>query len=435
MKTLALLLLLGGACPAAAGYNEAAAALKGLEGKAANDLDGYLAQPGAVLARSEQATALLADNQPALELFRAAAAEPNAGYLLAPKRENPTINTPPPQYGPHVKLFKLALLDAKVKAARGQRGQAEENLLAAAGLIAQLSAQKSARLLSSMMWQLSVQKSFPAFSESLRDPKAGAGYLKALAARLAEAAANQDFMRGAIAEEGEMEKNSLREGVTTEKLRPEREKLPVLQRYAANKLQNEEFISLVHARYGAAADARSAALAEAFRANAPALYEEFMAKQLAEAKANRALYSARGAWAHAKAFFGGAAEARAAMAGFTADTLLEIASPAYGKLVPRYHAGLSQLSVLRAALAVKLYQRAQKRLPEGLVGLSPEYLSAVPQDTFNKGAPLAYLKDKKKFKLYSFGPDGKDDQGALELDLNAWAENQSLSAGDIVYAD
>ncbi|MDD2805707.1 MAG: hypothetical protein PHV33_09140 [Elusimicrobiales bacterium] len=435
MKTLALLLLLGAACPAAAGYNEAAAALKGLEGKEANDLDGYLLQPGAVLSRSEKATALLADNQPALALFRAAAAEPNTGYLLAPKTEAPSLSTPAPKYGPHVKLFKLALLDAKVKAARGQRAQAEENLLAAAGLIAQLSAQKSSGLLSSMMWQLCVQKAFPVFAESLRDPRAGAAYLKALAAKLGEAAANQDFLRGALAEETEREKNTVRENVTVDKLRLEREKLPALQRYAANKLQDSEFISLVNSKYGAAADARGAALAEAFRANAPAPYEEFVAKQLAGAKAGKEAYASRSLWSHAKAFLGGAAEAREAMAGFTADTLIDIASPAYGKLVPRYHAGLSGLSVLRAALAVKLYLRAKKRLPEGLAQLAPEFLPAVPQDTFNAGAPLSYLKDKKKFKVYSFGPDGKDDRAALELDLNAWTENQAMAAGDIIYVD
>jgi len=435
MKILTLLLLLGTACPAAAGYTEAAAALKGLEGKEGDDLDGYLLQPGAVLARSERATALLADNQPALELFRAAAAAPSDGYLLAPKVETPVAGTPAPKYGPHVKLFKLLLLDAKVKAARGQRAQAEENLLAAAGLIGQLAAQKSSRLLSAMMWQLCLQKAFAAFAESLRDPKAGAGYLKALSAKLNETAASQDFLKAALGEETELEKNTVRENVTVEKLRLEREKLPFLQRYAANKLQDEEFIALVYAKYGAAADARNAALAEAFRTNAPALYDEFAAKQQAEAKANREAYAARGLWSHAKAFLGGAAEAKAAMAAFTADTLTGIDAPAYGKLVPRYHAGLSELSVLRAAAAVKLYQRAKKRLPDGLEQLAPEFLPAVPQDSFNKGAPLAYLKDKKKFTVYGVGPDGKDDKAALALDMNAWIENQSLAAGDIIYSE
>lgn len=434
MKILAMLLLLGPACPSQAGYKEAAAAMKGLGDQQAADLDGWLAQPGDALARSDKATALLADNQPALELFRAAAAEPGDGYLLSPKVEKISVNTPAPKYGEHIRLYKVLLLDAKVKAARGQRAQAEADLLAAAGFLAQCSAQRSFILLTSMTGQLCLQKAAPVIAEVLRGNSASPAFLKEFSARLALQAKNQDFMRAALREEAEMEFNSVKDAVTKEALEAERKKLPFWKRYGAQRLQNDEFIKLVQDKYGAASEARTQALAEAFRNNDPASYDAFFARQQAEAKARKGAFGSRGLLAQLKSLAGGAA-AREDLAGFTADTLTEIAVPAYGKLVPRYHAYYCALGVLRAAAALKLYQKEKKKLPAKLDELVPAWLDAVPADTFNKGAPLAYAAEKKKFVVYSLGPDGKDDKGALQLDFKAWSDNPAMSAGDIVYTE
>ncbi|OGR77406.1 MAG: hypothetical protein A2X32_04345 [Elusimicrobia bacterium GWC2_64_44] len=434
MKTLALLLLLGAACPAAAGYTEAAAAMKGLEGKEANDLDGYLLQPGAVLARSERATALLADNQPALDLFRAAAAAQSDGYLFSPKVEKPTSQTPAPKYAPHIKLFKLLLMDARVKAARGQRAQAEENLLAAAGFLVQLSAQRSFAILSVMMEQLCLQKAAPVLAESLRG-KAGAAYLQELSARLGAQAKNRDFMLAAMQEEGEILKNSIREAVTPEAAERERQKFPLLKRLAARRLQDKEFFDLVHSRFAAATDERTAAFAKAFRDNDPAAADAFVTAQLGRLKAAKEEYQARGALSALRDIALAGSDAKARLADVMVESLTAIGVPSYGKLVPRYHAAYCGLGVLRTALAVKRYQLAKKRLPDALAQLVPDYLEAVPQDTFNKGAPLAYVKDRKKFTVYSFGPDGKDDKAALELDMKTWFDNPAMSAGDIIYAE
>lgn len=435
MKTLALMLLLGAACPAAAGYTEAAAALKGLEGKEANDLDGYLLQPGAVLARSERATALLADNQPALDLFRAAAGVQNDGYLFSPKVEKPDSQTPGPKYAPHIKLFKLLLMDAKVKAARGQRAQAEEDLLASAGFLVQLSAQRAFTILSVMMEQLCLQKAAPVLAESLRGNKAGAAYLEELSARLGALAKNRDFMQAAMQEEGEIMKNSIRAAVTPEAAERERQKFPLLKRLAARRLQDQEFFGLVHSRFAAATDERTAAFVKAFRDNDPAVADAAVTAQLARLKAAKQEYETRGALSALKDIALAGADAKARLADVMVESLTAMGVPSYGKLVPRYHAAYCGLGVLRSAVAVKRYQLAKKRLPDGLAQLAPDYLEAVPQDTFNKGAPLTYVKDRKKFTVYSFGPDGKDDGAALELDMKTWFDNPAMSAGDIIYAE
>lgn len=434
-KILTLLLLLGPCLPASAGYDEAAALLKGAADQQSRELDALLAEPGAALVRSEKATALAADNQKALELFRQAAALRSDGYLLSPKPAKLTAASPAPKYANHIKLFKLALLDAKLKLARGQRVQAEEDLLAAAGFIAQLSAQRSFMVLTSMTERLCIQKAFPVLAESLRGKAASESYLEELSVLLTAAAKDQDLMRSAMQEEALMQKNTVQESMTPEKFKLERASLPFWKRYAANRLQDGEFFAMASAKYGAAADACAKALSDAFAANDPAIAENFIARQHEEARAKIAAASNRGMWAELMDGIRGGAEAKARMSDIAAYTMIDITTPAYGKLVPSYHAGQSQLGVLRAALAVKIYQRVKKRLPDSLDQLVPKQLEAVPQDAFNKFAPLAYVRDGKKFSVYGFGPDRKDDKGAAELDMSAYLEDQSKSAGDIVFSD
>jgi len=435
MKIFALILLLGLNCTARAGYDEAAAALKDPETLQTKELDALLALPEQELAGSEKTAALLAGNQKALELFRQAAALPSDGYLLAQKPENPTFSTPLPKYGAHIKLLRLALLEARVGAARGQRARAEEDLLAAAGLISQLSAQRSFMLMTSLTEMLCLHKAYPVIAESLRGRAAGAAYLKELSARLGTAAKNQDAMRSAIHEEILIQKNTFQASLNLSAFELERAKLPFWKRFAAKKLQDEAFFAEVSAKIGAAEDELESALTEAFRLNDPSIAEALTKKRHAEAQAKIAAASKSGIWSDFIDGLRGGPAARARMADITVYTMVDIATPDYGKLVPRYHAGLCELGLLRAGLAVKLYQRGRGRLPDGLAQLVPAQLEAVPQDPFNKFAPLGYVKTGKKFSVYSFGPDGKDDKGAAKLDMAAYLDGQAAPAGDLVFSD
>jgi hypothetical protein len=59
-----------------------------------------------------------------------------------------------------------------------------------------------------------------------------------------------------------------------------------------------------------------------------------------------------------------------------------------------------------------MHQRESGRYPKTLDALTPKYLEKVPQDLFT-GKPLVYRPDAKGsgYLLYSFGPNGQDDQG------------------------
>ena len=182
MKTLALILVLGFKGVASAGYNEAEAAAKYLGEH--QMLDALLVKSGAALIGDAGTGALLTDNRAALELFRQAAEERNDGSLFGSRPEKLNSTTPMPKYGVKTKLFKLLLIDAKVKMAQRQRGPAEKDLLAAAGFLAQVSEQKSGLLMGSLVQQMCLLKSYPVLSDSLRGASADAAYLSELAARL-----------------------------------------------------------------------------------------------------------------------------------------------------------------------------------------------------------------------------------------------------------
>lgn len=439
MKTLALFLLLGFTWEARAGYKEAEGALKNMEipqiALISKELDGLLAQPGAALARDARAAALLAENRPAMELFRQAAEEPNDGYLFAPKSEKLTFKTPLPKFAAHIRLVKLLLLEAKIKLAEKQPGPAEKNLLSVAGFLAQLTAQKSAITLSSMVEQLCLAQSYPALADSLRNPSVSPAYLKELAARLEISAKNQDFMRSAMLEEVERSKGSMREGVTFESMALERAKLGFLKGLGAKKLQDQEFFDKVYADYNAAVDAHSRVLIGAFRANDPAPVAVFLEKRRQEIQARRQAREGRGIVSGILDGLKGGPAAKKEMEELVVDTTLETGTPAYEKLIPRYHLFLCELNVLRSALALKLYQRGSRRLPDNLAQLVPSYLEAVPRDSFNKFAPLTYAKTGKKFVVYSFGPDGRNGGGVAALDYGAYFDDASRDAGDVVFAD
>jgi hypothetical protein len=65
---------------------------------------------------------------------------------------------------------------------------------------------------------------------------------------------------------------------------------------------------------------------------------------------------------------------------------------------------------LNVAFALAVYQRDNGSYPKSLDALAPKYLEKVPGDLFTS-KPLVYRPTEKGFSLYSFGPDGKDDDG------------------------
>jgi hypothetical protein len=65
---------------------------------------------------------------------------------------------------------------------------------------------------------------------------------------------------------------------------------------------------------------------------------------------------------------------------------------------------------LQLAIALALYHREKGQYPEKLSELSPKYLPTIPLDLFS-GKDVIYSRTEKGYRLYSVGPNGKDDGG------------------------
>jgi hypothetical protein len=65
---------------------------------------------------------------------------------------------------------------------------------------------------------------------------------------------------------------------------------------------------------------------------------------------------------------------------------------------------------LHVAFALAAYKSDNKSYPKSLDALVPKYLAKLPDDLFT-GNSLIYRPSKNGYLLYSFGPDGKDDEG------------------------
>jgi hypothetical protein len=93
----------------------------------------------------------------------------------------------------------------------------------------------------------------------------------------------------------------------------------------------------------------------------------------------------------------------------------QLLMPALSKVGGAFRRDRAILRGAIIALAVERFRRAEKRWPEGLKELVPAYLPAVPRDPFD-GREMRYKHLADGVIVYSVGPDGRDDGGAMNRD-------------------
>jgi hypothetical protein len=94
------------------------------------------------------------------------------------------------------------------------------------------------------------------------------------------------------------------------------------------------------------------------------------------------------------------------------DDLMHLLMPALGKLAAAFRRDQAVLRGAVVGLALERYRLDKGRWPKELTELVPDYLPAVPKDPFD-GRPLRYRPLADGVIVYSVGPDGRDDGGAL----------------------
>ena len=98
----------------------------------------------------------------------------------------------------------------------------------------------------------------------------------------------------------------------------------------------------------------------------------------------------------------------------------------------------SSTRMLLLALALQAYKAEHGAYPETLSKLVPEILAKEPDDFFAKTGGFGYRRDKERYILYSVGPDGIDNGGRAIIDSSQPANStlrtypQVNSKGDIL---
>jgi hypothetical protein len=92
--------------------------------------------------------------------------------------------------------------------------------------------------------------------------------------------------------------------------------------------------------------------------------------------------------------------------------LAQLLMPAIGKVGVAFRRDRAILRGAIVAVAAERFRQARQRWPENLNELVPAYLSAVPRDPFD-GQPMRYRRMADGVIVYSVGPDGKDNGGAI----------------------
>jgi hypothetical protein len=76
---------------------------------------------------------------------------------------------------------------------------------------------------------------------------------------------------------------------------------------------------------------------------------------------------------------------------------------------------VTSIALLEGHAAVRAYQLAEERLPDSWSDLVPRFLNAPPRDGFHN-LPLALKREGEQYLLYSFGSDGIDDSGRIDIE-------------------
>jgi hypothetical protein len=95
------------------------------------------------------------------------------------------------------------------------------------------------------------------------------------------------------------------------------------------------------------------------------------------------------------------------------NSLIRLVMPATQKVAEASRRKLAQVRCVQVLLALEQHRQAKGGWPMKLEELTPKLLPAVPLDPFD-GKALRYLKLADGVAVYSVGPDGKDDGGAIK---------------------
>ena len=97
--------------------------------------------------------------------------------------------------------------------------------------------------------------------------------------------------------------------------------------------------------------------------------------------------------------------------------LCRLSQPVYGEVIKRYVSLQTRLDEARLAIALERFHLARGTYPETLTELVPEFIPAIPADTYSKKALIYRRQQGATFLLYGVGENRTDDGGVINPKL------------------
>lgn len=94
------------------------------------------------------------------------------------------------------------------------------------------------------------------------------------------------------------------------------------------------------------------------------------------------------------------------------DPVNQMIAPVFSRSRFSFTRGETGSALILVSLCLRVYRLEHGDYPEKLSLLAPNYLQKIPADPFGNGEPLRYKKQGATYKLWSIGPDLKDNNGA-----------------------
>jgi len=400
----------------------------------------------------EQVKSLLVNYAEVIEMFKKATKEPNEGFLFGEKPDEIDLTTPLPNNTKNILVIKLTLAQARFFEFNRQHEKAADNYLAAARFIRQLPGQRFPAMLYSLYQAVCLNIAQPCLIDSLKNKSFSKEYYNQLLEILLSIREKQDFLEKALEEESEIMTNSARmlERGTKEEGKSIAESMSIgmlgkdlaaedadayneMRKIEEEKVNMTEFFDEFYKKIDTYNNELTLLAIVAAKNNNFTEYnnkiENF--KKSLEGKVKFApIYTLKEMLLKRRS-------PTKIYASFMADAFLIAATPNFSKISTRYHIFYSKLNLFIAAVAVKVYENDNSKLPENLSQLQEKYYQEIPEDSFNSYKPINYKKVGTSFIVYSFGPDRKDDNARIVFAEEktkeiGFKENISNIKGDLI---
>lgn len=339
----------------------------------------------------EQLKEVLQKNQAAIAEFKKATELETCDYTFG-ESINKDMTTAFPRYDQAQALAKLVIAEAELCEKENKLDSALKNYLCVLRFAGHLEQQKDFILLSKMS-EITLQESlYPPLSGYIKRKDISVDNYQILLDGLISLRNKKQGLEAAFEEEKVFLKNTGR----------------IFAQEAREKDRYEEaFYQKFYRAYDKTVDEYLGYLTLAFKENESEIFEEKYSqfqKELEQQTKPLSMF-----WSAIKSMLGFSQEEKLDSPTLTARGLVSLALPRFAQAITKYYVSQCQLDILITAVAIKLYQLENGKIPDSLQELVPGYLLELAEDPFDNFKPLKYSKTDTGCIVFSLGPDKKGD--------------------------